>query len=191
MALDTKHKNYVAIKIQKSAQQNINAAYDEVEILTEIEKHINDEDWIKSLNKYWENNPEILKKGNIKDHTQILHLLNSFIYHGQNGKHFCLVFEIMGMSLADIIKKFNYKGIPLPYVRIITKQILIGLDYLHRFCGIIHTDLKPENIWICLTKNQIEEINETGKFDYNFHAQKEKINDENNTSIEQNIIENK
>ena len=191
MALDTKHKNYVAIKIQKSAQQNINAAYDEVEILTEIEKHINDEDWIKSLNKYWEDNPEKIKKGNNKDHTQILHLLNSFIYHGQNGKHFCLVFEIMGMSLADIIKKFNYKGIPLPYVRIITKQILIGLDYLHRICGIIHTDLKPENIWICLTKTQIDEINETGKFDYNFQAQKEKIKDENNSSIEQGIIENK
>ena len=191
MALDTKHKNYVAIKIQKSAQQNINAAYDEVEILTEIEKHINDEDWIKSLEKYWEDTPDKLKKGNIKDHTQILHLLNSFIYHGQNGKHFCLVFEIMGMSLADIIKKFNYKGIPLPYVRIITKQILIGLDYLHRFCGIIHTDLKPENIWICLTKSQIDEINETGKFDYNFHAQKEKIKEDNYNPIEQGIIENK
>ena len=191
MAIDTKYKNYVAIKIQKSAQQNINIAYDEVEILTEIEKHINDEDWIKSLNKYWEDNPERLKNGNFKDHTQILHLLNSFIYHGQNGKHFCLVFEIMGMSLADIIKKFNYKGIPISYVKIITKQILIGLDYLHRFCGIIHTDLRPENIWICLTKSQIDEINETGKFDYNFHAQKEKIKDDNNISIEQNIIENR
>ena len=191
MAIDTKYKNYVAIKIQKSAQQNINIAYDEVEILTEIEKHINDEDWIKSLNKYWEDNPERLKNGNVKDHTQILHLLNSFIYHGQNGKHFCLVFEIMGMSLSDIIKKFNYKGIPISYVKIITKQILIGLDYLHRFCGIIHTDLRPENIWICLTKSQIDEINETGKFDYNFHAQKEKIKDDNNISIEQNIIENR
>ena len=49
LALDTKFGNYVAIKIQKSAQQNINAAYDEVEILTEIEKHINDDDWIKSM----------------------------------------------------------------------------------------------------------------------------------------------
>ena len=63
MALDTKYKNYVAIKIQKSAQQTINVAYDEVEILTEIEKHINDEKWIKELNKYWENEPEKLKKG--------------------------------------------------------------------------------------------------------------------------------
>ena len=64
MALDTKYKNYVAIKIQKSTQQNINTAYDEVEILTEIEKHIiDDEKWIKQLNKYGENVPEKLRKG--------------------------------------------------------------------------------------------------------------------------------
>merc|ERR1719456_2207572 len=25
---------------------------------------------------------------------------------------------------------------------------LIGLDYLHRVCGIIHTDLKPENVLV-------------------------------------------
>ena len=126
-----------------------------------------------------------------------MHLLNSFIYHGQNGKHFCLVFEIMGMSLSNIIKKFNYKGIPLSYVKIITKQILIGLDYLHRFCGIIHNDLKPENIWICLTKKQIEEINETGKYEQNIFTsnKKEKIKEEdngnNNSFIDQYIIENK
>ena len=195
MALDTKYKNYVAIKIQKSAQQNINTAYDEVEILTEIEKHINDEKWIKELNKYWENEPEKLKKGNIKDHTQILHLLNSFIYHGQNGKHFCLVFEIMGMTLSNIIKKFNYKGIPLSYVKIITKQILIGLDYLHRFCGIIHSDLKPENIWICLTKKQIDEINETGKYEQSIFSsnKSEKIKDDENSNsfLEQCFIDNK
>ena len=191
MALDTKYKNYVAVKIQKSAQPNIDSAYDEVEILTEIEKHVNDEEWIKSLKKYWINFPEKLKKGINKDHTQILQLLNSFIYHGQNGKHFCLVFEIMGMALSDIIKKFGFKGIPIPYVRIITKQILIGLDYLHRFCGIIHTDLKPENIWICLTESQIEEINETGKFDNNFHAPKDKNKDDNNISMELGIMETK
>jgi len=33
--------------------------------------------------------------------------------------------------------------------------VLIGLDYLHRFCGVIHTDLKPENVLLCLTENEI------------------------------------
>lgn len=33
-------------------------------------------------------------------------------------------------------------------VKQITKQVLLGLDYLHRECGIIHTDLKPENVLI-------------------------------------------
>ena len=61
------------------------------------------------------------------------------------GNIFFLIFEIMGMTLSNIIKRFNYKGVPLSYVKIITKQILIGLDYLYRFCGIIRTDLKPEN----------------------------------------------
>lgn len=34
----------------------------------------------------------------------------------------------------------------MPIVREITRQVLMGLDYLHRICKIIHTDLKPENI---------------------------------------------
>lgn len=36
----------------------------------------------------------------------------------------------------------------MPLVKQITKQVLLGLDYLHRECGIIHTDLKPENVLI-------------------------------------------
>ena len=39
LALDTKFGNYVCIKIQKAAQQYIDAAYDEVEILQELANH--------------------------------------------------------------------------------------------------------------------------------------------------------
>jgi serine/threonine-protein kinase SRPK3 len=47
-------------------------------------------------------------------------------------------------------------------VRIIAKQILIGLDYLNRVCGIIHTDLKPENVLVSLTASELKDISENG-----------------------------
>jgi serine/threonine-protein kinase SRPK3 len=57
-----------------------------------------------------------------------------------------MAFEVLGQNLLSLIKQYNYKGIPLKIVREITRQCLIGLDYLHRVCKIIHTDLKPENV---------------------------------------------
>jgi len=59
-----------------------------------------------------------------------------------------MVFEVLGENLLGLIKKWNHRGIPMPLVKQITKQVLLGLDYLHRECGIIHTDLKPENVLI-------------------------------------------
>jgi len=89
-------------------------------------------------------------------------LLNSFIHSGPNGQHFIMVFEILGVNLLEIMKRYDYKGIPLPIVRTMTKQVLIGLDYLHRKCRIIHTDLKPENVIVALNKSQLQEIYNSG-----------------------------
>ena len=162
LALDTKFGNYVAIKIQKAAQQYIDAAYDEVEILQELGKHNFDKEWIDSLKEYYKDNKEKLSDIETTENSKVVQLLNSFIYHGQNGRHFCMVFEIVGVTLLELIKRYNYKGIPLPYIRIICKQVLIGLDFLHRMCHIIHTDLKPENVLVCLTKDELREIQMTG-----------------------------
>lgn len=61
-----------------------------------------------------------------------------------------MTFEVLGESLLSLMKRYNYKGIPQHIVKRIAKQVLQGLDYLHRECGIVHTDLKPENVlvWI-------------------------------------------
>jgi serine/threonine-protein kinase SRPK3 len=165
LAKDLKYNTFVAIKIQKSAQHYLEAAYDEVEILQELEKHNYDPEWEESVKEYWKDVPNKVQHGIERDHSQVVQLLNSFIHHGPNGKHFCMVFEIMGVTLLEIIKRYNYKGIPMPYVRVIAKQILIGLDFLHRMCGIIHTDLKPENVLLCLTEDEITEISDTGYLD--------------------------
>jgi serine/threonine-protein kinase SRPK3 len=57
-----------------------------------------------------------------------------------------MVFEALGTNLLSLIKKYSYHGIPLPIVRFICRQILVGLDYIHSELQIIHTDLKPENV---------------------------------------------
>ena len=63
LAKDIKFETYVAIKIQKSAQHYLEAAYDEVEILQELEKHNFDDEWVNSVKSYWKDNPERIANG--------------------------------------------------------------------------------------------------------------------------------
>ena len=63
-----------------------------------------------------------------------------------------IVFEKMEMSLSEFIKKRGRKGLlkfdELSEIRLIMKQILLGVKFLHDELGIMHRDLKPENIMI-------------------------------------------
>ena len=49
-------------------------------------------------------------------------------------------------------------GIPLYNVKTIMKQVFEGLHYLHTKCKIIHTDIKPENVLICVDEAHIRKI---------------------------------
>jgi len=60
----------------------------------------------------------------------------------------CMAFEVLGSNLLTLIRQYRHRGIPLSIVKRIVKQILLGLEYLHDKCHIIHTDLKPEVIII-------------------------------------------
>ncbi len=61
-----------------------------------------------------------------------------------------MVFEVLGENLLGLIKRYQHRGVPPHIVKQIAKQVLLGLDYMHQECGIIHTDLKPENVLICI-----------------------------------------
>lgn len=69
-----------------------------------------------------------------------------------------MVFEVLGSNLLDLIKRYNYKGIPVHVVKSICKQTLIGLDYMHTKCSVIHTDLKPENVLLYYTLPKPEKV---------------------------------
>ena len=85
-------------------------------------------------------------------------LLDDFKISGVNGTHVCMVFEVLGHNLLKFIIRSNYQGIPLYNVKLIMKQVFEGLHYLHSKCKIIHTDIKPENVLICVDEGHIRKI---------------------------------
>jgi serine/threonine-protein kinase SRPK3 len=166
LCLDRSHGTYVAMKVQKSAANYTEAALDEIELLLKISSNYKSPIWVDSIKQYHpEQVNEINDRGVTTGHTYVVQLLNTFSHSGPNGIHICLVFEVLGVNLLEIIKFYQYKGIPINLCRRISKQVLIGLDYLHRVCGIIHTDLKPENVIVQLTQAQIKELFTKGRID--------------------------
>lgn len=73
----------------------------------------------------------------------IVRLLESFEFKG----HICMAFELLSMSLLDLLTQNQFRGLPLSIVQKFTKQILTALIVLED-ANIIHCDLKPENILI-------------------------------------------
>ncbi|ROT76873.1 putative SRSF protein kinase 3 isoform X3 [Penaeus vannamei] len=69
-----------------------------------------------------------------------------------------MVFEVLGHNLLKFIIRSNYQGIPLQNVKSIIRQVLESLDYLHTKCRIIHTDIKPENILVCVDESYIRKL---------------------------------
>jgi len=84
--------------------------------------------------------------------------LDDFKISGVNGTHVCMVFEVLGHNLLKFILRSNYQGIPIENVKILIKQVLQGLSYLHNVCHIIHTDIKPENILVCVNSSQVSKM---------------------------------
>lgn len=118
---DLKYSSYVAIKCQKSAQHYVEAAYDEVEILDKAAQNWRCAEWERSILEYYEKDKNLTKSFNkyglSGETSHCVQLLNSFIHHGPNGKHFIMVFEILGVNFLEIIKRYNYQGVPMPLAR--------------------------------------------------------------------------
>ncbi|KAL3337308.1 hypothetical protein AABB24_029788 [Solanum stoloniferum] len=73
--------------------------------------------------------------------SRCVQLRNWFDYRN----HICLVFEKLGPSLFDFLRKNSYRAFPVDLVREIGRQLLECVAFMHDM-RLIHTDLKPENI---------------------------------------------
>ncbi|KAG2823862.1 hypothetical protein PC111_g9165 [Phytophthora cactorum] len=77
-----------------------------------------------------------------RDKKHCIRLLDSFTHRN----HVAMVFEPMQMNVREAMKKFGGKGgISIQAVRVFSKHLLIALNHLES-CGVIHADIKPDNV---------------------------------------------
>ncbi|KAF6774544.1 hypothetical protein AHF37_05831 [Paragonimus kellicotti] len=90
---------------------------------------------------------EVLKKLNDADPNDRYHCLRLY-RHFFHKSHLCMVFELMSLNLREVLKKYGRNiGLHIAAVRSYTQQILLALK-LMRKCGILHADIKPDNILV-------------------------------------------
>jgi dual specificity tyrosine-phosphorylation-regulated kinase 2/3/4 len=114
---DHKIKDFVAIKLIKNKRRYHHQAEIEIKILKSLKKKDKD----KSNN--------------------VIHVADFFYFR----KHVCICFELLSISLYELLKNNGFKGLSHRLVNRFAVQILIALKFT-RSLNIIHCDLKPENI---------------------------------------------
>ncbi|XP_008796986.2 serine/threonine-protein kinase AFC2-like isoform X2 [Phoenix dactylifera] len=113
---DREKKEMVAIKIVRAIKKYREAAMIEIDVLQQLGRHD--------------------RGGN-----RCVQIRNWFDYRN----HICIVFEKLGPSLYDFLRKNGYRPFPIDLVRELARQLLESVAFMHDL-NLIHTDLKPENI---------------------------------------------
>jgi len=117
-AVDLKDRTFKAVKIIRAEQRYIEEAKIEARILTKL--------------KEFDSSPA----------ARFVIISETFEFEDT----YCIVFERLGRSLYSLLRKNQFKGLPMHVIGQIAKQVLETLDYFHNRVRLVHTDIKPENI---------------------------------------------
>jgi dual specificity protein kinase YAK1 len=89
--------------------------------------------------------------------VHFLRLIRTFLFQNR----FCLLLELLYVDLYIALTQLNNHGFKLLMVQNITRQLFESLVILER-CGIIHGDLKPENIMFVDSESSAVKIGDFG-----------------------------
>jgi len=99
---------------------------------------------ISILSKLMEADPD--------DKKHIVRMISNFEYRN----HICVVFELLGMNLREVLKKYGKDvGINIKAVRVYAQQLFLALALLKK-CKILHADIKPDNVLVNESKNTLK-----------------------------------
>jgi len=122
--LRKENRDYVAVKILKNHPTYARQGQMEVQILA----HLSNES---------------------ADYYNFVRALECF----KHQNHTCVVFEMLEKNLFDYLKLNKFSPMPLNHIRPILQQVLTALIKLSEL-GLIHADIKPENIMLVNPTNE-------------------------------------
>lgn len=144
LVLDIKDANYYALKIQDSEYNE--DMEQEVKIYNYLQR---------KLGKY----------ENVNQTHPIGFLVDSFVIKVGQEKCQCMLMELLGISIFSLTECQNNPQYKTSTIRKVIHDIVSALNYYHHL-GIIHTDLKPDNILLTEydenIKKYLEKINQLG-----------------------------
>lgn len=86
----------------------------------------------------------------------ILRYYNHFHFRG----HMCIVSELLSLNLYSLLEIVKFRGFSASMIKQFAKKIVKGIAFIHNH-GVIHCDIKPENIMIKLPADFVitEDVN--------------------------------
>ncbi|KIO29413.1 hypothetical protein M407DRAFT_242634 [Tulasnella calospora MUT 4182] len=168
LAKDSQQGRHVALKIMKSSRRYTETALDEIKLLRAVQSanpsHPGYEHVVSFLDSFehpgLHGQPHVCMTfeplgENLLSLTQRCvkeNKLAAAALAKQNRSNLTPSGRKTAATFASLIDL----AVPPALVKCVAKQILLGMDYLHSECKLIHTDLKPENVLVAL--EDVEEV---------------------------------